>query len=175
MNNLNEALFKDLVQSTDFKKNKSVRNPLNIIWMLENTNIVSKQAKEYLDKLKIKQSTFTEKNTRKASSVICKILNNEIVFIKRFDFLLSKIESIQPFAMPIVDLKSISILNHSIDCGLNINVEMNDTYLLKYAIESKNSVISNHLYDLPTIDKLKIDNQGNNLAHLLAIAAKNNV
>lgn len=169
MNNLNNVLFKDLIESTDFKKNKSVRNPLNIISMLESSHNLPQKAKEYLKKLKLKESNFTEKNTRKVSGIFCKILNEESVFIKRFDFLLSKVESILPFSLKILDLKSISILKHSIECGLDINGEINNTYLLKHAIETKNTIIMNYLYSLPTINKLKVDKENNNLAHLLCI------
>lgn len=169
MSELHDGLFKDLVESTNFKTKRSVRSALNIIWMLENTSNLPKKVQEYLDKLKLKEKQFTEKNTRKVSGIFCKILNNESLFIKRFDFLVSKIESIKPYSLAIVDLKSIPILKHSIEYGLDINSEINNTYLLKHALDTKNTIIFDYLYHLPHIDKFKIDNEGNNIAHIMSL------
>lgn len=175
MNELNNALLKDLIESTNFKKNTSVRNPLNIIGMLESIPHLPIKEQEYLQKLKLKEKKFTYKSSRKVSGSISKILNNEKVFLDRFDILLSKVESITSYAFSIVDLKSTKILEHSIKSGVDINLQTNETYLLKHALESKNPIISNYLYDLPNLDKFKVDSHGNNLAHVASLSKNYNI
>jgi hypothetical protein len=167
MNEITHALFKDLIESS-FKKGLCVRSTLNIIWMLENSDNIPKKAQEYLAKLKLKEKKFNYKSTRKVSGITCEVLNDEKIFLKRFQFFLNEIKDLTPHALYIVDSKSIDLLNHSIKYGLDINCENNNTYLLKYALENKNNIMSNYLYYLPNIDKLKVDSNGNNLAHIAA-------
>lgn len=173
MNQLNEALFKDLVKSTTFKRNgstqkNSIRNPLNIIWMLEHCDTLPKKAQEYLDKLKIKEHEFNQNSSRTTSGIILDLLIEEDLFLKRFDSLVNQIDSLTPYTLSIIDLKSVKVLEHAIKCGLDINTKVNDTYPLQHAIDTKNTTITNYLYGLLTIDKLQGDHNNNNLAHIVA-------
>lgn len=138
--------------------------------MLENSGNIPQKTQEYLNKLKLKKQQFNDRSSRKVSGPMVNILNNESIVIKRLDYLFNEVKNLTDYGLSIIDLKSVGVLEHSIKLGLDINAQFDNTYLLKYALDNKNYTMANYLYALPDIDKLKIDNHGNNLAHSASLS-----
>ena len=171
--NIDEQLA-DLFQVSESSVRYPPKNPLNILWLLEHSQPLPEQKKlvdDYYQKLKSKEPKFnkTSQRTINKYNKLSEIVMDENLLCKRMEYLVQQGASIKKYGNRLVGYKSLTILQTAFRLGLDINHEEDDFYPLKTAIKLKNSSIYKYLYDLPDIDKHKIDLNGNTLVHIAAL------
>lgn len=167
-------------QLKDILSNKIVKNPFNIMWLIEyainnkltqSLNPVELEGlNKYYQSLKEKESKFTKYTKRKINtySYLVSIVRNENAVTERIRFLIKQGANIDKYCEDLFKTIPLKSIKNLFDLGFSINHMSPEKVfeLFKIAITRSNSEVSHLLYR--KVDFSLADDKNNTVAHIVA-------
>lgn len=166
--------FNDLFRTGEYGKKSIMKNPYNILWILENcTEFKDLNWQSYLPEIKKSMNEKLAFSFPEHEILLNKLLINDDVIIQRMEPLIKSGIDINERGSMIIKKNSLPILKYSISQGLGINtVSKEGSSLLRLALVSNAKKIQDWLWSQEKLDKDFIDEEKCNYA-ILGLKYKN--